>query len=402
MSNSTTVDENAPIDLRFLIPSKAAGVIIGKGGENVTEIRDKYEIKVNIPDSPGPERVLHMSGVLTSVMEALECMLEKLQESMPSSEADIYDPSRNRNRWRRSRSQRDDEDPGAGDENTPSGVDLRMLIHQSQAGTVIGRGGEQIKELREKSSLRNLKVYQMVCPLSTDRVIQMVGDVQRVIHCVRCVIEKINAFQIRGSEQPYDARNFDEAQALSYGGWLGKAALKAVQEYGIHALTGGNPIASGHLPPATLAAIASARANIMNHNVPSSNHGAPMHPHPAMAAAANPMMMMSMMMPATIPGADGQRRGGNPGPMHMDRSGVMPGGGMVKTVQVSVPNSYMGSIMGRGGVRIRSIREESGADIRVHGPDGGDRIIDITGNEPQITYAQQLLKSCVLLYHERK
>lgn len=30
-----------------------------------------------------------------------------------------------------------------------NGVDLRMLVHQSQAGCVIGKGGNKIKKLRE-------------------------------------------------------------------------------------------------------------------------------------------------------------------------------------------------------------------------------------------------------------
>jgi heterogeneous nuclear ribonucleoprotein K len=398
MSHHNSVDENAIVDLRFLIPSRAAGVIIGKGGENVKEIRDKYEIEVSLPDTTGPERVLNINGGLASVMEALESLLEKLQDFMQSNDMDGYnDANKNRNRGRRSKNQRDDDDvPSTGD-SQHSGLDLRMLIHQNQAGSVIGRGGEQIKELREKTSLRNLKVYQVCCPHSTERVVQMVGEVPRVIQCVRSVIDKIHAFQMRGNEQIYDARNFDESQALSYGGWLSKGAQRTVQEYGVHALSHlspGSALPGGHMGPSAFAAFASARANMMNPNVQSSNHGGAMHSHSAaMAAAANPMMMMSMMMPAALPGTENRRGGNSSG--YMDRSGV-------KTVHVSVPNSYMGAIMGKKGVRIRSIREESGADIRVHEPDGADRIIDISGTPSQIAYAQQLLKSCVLLYHEKK
>lgn len=36
-------------------------------------------------------------------------------------------------------------------------LDLRMMIHQSQAGCVIGRGGQKIKEIRDVSHLVPLK-----------------------------------------------------------------------------------------------------------------------------------------------------------------------------------------------------------------------------------------------------
>ncbi|VDQ07502.1 unnamed protein product [Trichobilharzia regenti] len=60
--------------------------------------------------------------------------------------------------------------------NREDAVDLRLLVHQSQAGCVIGRGGYKIKELREGAPPK-------------------------------------------GSRQNYDARNVDESMSLEYGGW---------------------------------------------------------------------------------------------------------------------------------------------------------------------------------------
>ncbi|RTG86059.1 uncharacterized protein DC041_0003361 [Schistosoma bovis] len=44
------------VSIRFLIPGRAAGIMIGKGGENIKKIRSQYNVKLNIPDSRGPER----------------------------------------------------------------------------------------------------------------------------------------------------------------------------------------------------------------------------------------------------------------------------------------------------------------------------------------------------------
>nr|CAH8823661.1 unnamed protein product [Trichobilharzia regenti] len=175
--------EGPKVELRFLISTKAAGVIIGKGGENIKKIREEYSVKVTIPDSNGPERVLVLDGDLGSIVEIFRENLEKMQS------------------------------------NREDAVDLRLLVHQSQAGCVIGRGGYKIKELREQSGLHTLKVYQMLCPCSTDRVIQLVGDVGKVIECLRSIAELLEGAPPKGSRQNYDARNVDESMSLEYGGW---------------------------------------------------------------------------------------------------------------------------------------------------------------------------------------
>ncbi|VDN25666.1 unnamed protein product [Gongylonema pulchrum] len=65
-------------------------------------------------------------------------------------------------------------------------------------------------------------------------------------------------------------------------------------------------------------------------------------------------------------------------------------------VSVTVPNELGGTIIGRGGERIRRIRDESGAQIKIEeeGPNG-ERIITITGTPSQIEMAQFLLQQCV-------
>ena len=53
-----------------------------------------------------------------------------------------------------------------------------------------------------------------------------------------------------------------------------------------------------------------------------------------------------------------------------------------------------GAIIGKGGSRIRQIRQESGASITIDEalPGSNDRIITITGSQEQIQNAQYLLQ----------
>merc|ERR1719466_589387 len=67
------------------------------------------------------------------------------------------------------------------------------------------------------------------------------------------------------------------------------------------------------------------------------------------------------------------------------------------TTQVTVPNDMAGAIIGKGGERIRNIRQKSGADIKFSESDPvkKDRLITLSGSQDQIQYAQYLMQQCV-------
>lgn len=65
------------------------------------------------------------------------------------------------------------------------------------------------------------------------------------------------------------------------------------------------------------------------------------------------------------------------------------------TVEVTIPNKSVGSILGRGGSNITQIREISGAKVKLHEskPGGTDRIVEISGTPEQTHAAQSLLQA---------
>lgn len=65
------------------------------------------------------------------------------------------------------------------------------------------------------------------------------------------------------------------------------------------------------------------------------------------------------------------------------------------TVEVTIPNKSVGSILGRGGSNISQIREISGAKVKLHEskPGGTDRIVEISGTPEQTHAAQSLLQA---------
>ncbi|CAH8484039.1 unnamed protein product [Schistosoma curassoni] len=366
--------EGPKVELRFLISTKAAGVIIGKGGENIKKIREEYSVKVTIPDSNGPERVLVLDGDLGSVIEIFRENLEKMQ------------------------SNRDD------------GVDLRLLVHQSQAGCVIGRAGYKIKELREQSGLHTLKVYQMLCPCSTDRVIQLVGDVGKVLDCLRSIAELLEGAPPKGSRQNYDARNADEFISLEYGGWgVGNPGP------GLNLVRGRNNVANTSYP----------HNNILTTGIfgggasgaTGRNGGQTTSVSQALAGGL-PHASAAAMLAATGGQTTGGHNPGTAGDAAAATAAAMVAAGFMRglpsrmamsiltpttSTQVSVSNKMIGAIMGRSGCRINQVRHESNADIKISKQEPGveDRIITITGTPEQIQNAQFLLQMCVKRYGDQ-
>ncbi|XP_066959136.1 heterogeneous nuclear ribonucleoprotein K isoform X10 [Macrobrachium rosenbergii] len=341
-------------ELRLLIQSKAAGSVIGKGGQNISRLRSENPASIIVPDCPGPERVLTIGGSEDVVLKVLSEVLECLDEN------DLLTQAQQKG-------------------NTET--DARILVHQSQAGCVIGKGGAKIKELREECG-GQIKVYTNCCPHSTDRIIQITGDRKKAVQAITRILELLKESPVKGINNPYNAHNFDEFFASEYGGW-GDASKTNRFPAGPMArgpphmgggLMGRGPMGPPNGPPGGL------------HGPPPFGRRGPMGP------PRGPPPMRGGPL-------DGDFDGG----MHkvkafMNGSDLHNNGDLpTTTTQVTIPKDAAGAIIGKGGARIRKIRADSGAAITIEDirPGGNDRIITINGTEPQIKHAQYLLQQSV-------
>ena len=68
--------------------------------------------------------------------------------------------------------------------------ELRMLIHQSQAGCVIGKAGSKLRDMRQDFGVE-VKVFAACCPMSTDRIVRVIGVPQKVVKCMIFIIEML-------------------------------------------------------------------------------------------------------------------------------------------------------------------------------------------------------------------
>uniref|UniRef100_A0A4W4G5E5 Heterogeneous nuclear ribonucleoprotein K n=1 Tax=Electrophorus electricus TaxID=8005 RepID=A0A4W4G5E5_ELEEL len=315
------------VELRVLLQSKNAGAVIGKGGKNIKALRTDYNASVSVPDSSGPERILSVSADIETIGEILLKIIPTLEEYQHYNGIDFD-------------------------------CELRLLIHQSLAGGIIGVKGAKIKELRENTQT-TIKLFQECCPHSTDRVVLVGGKPQRVVECIKVILELTSEAPIKGRAQPYDPNFYDET--YDYGGFT-----MMFEERGRRPM-GGFPM----------------RGRGAFERMPPGRGGRPMPPsrrdYDDMSPRRGP--------PPPPPGRGG--RGGS------GRGSYSDIGGPVITTQVTIPKDLAGSIIGKGGQRIKQIRHESGASIKIDEPLEGseDRIITITGTQDQIQNAQYLLQN---------
>ncbi|KAJ3604455.1 hypothetical protein NHX12_029195 [Muraenolepis orangiensis] len=362
------------VELRILLQSKNAGAVIGKAGKNIKALRTDFN-------------AMGLSEILLKIIPTLE-------EYQQYNGMDFD-------------------------------CELRLLIHQSLAGSIIGVKGAKIKELRENTQT-SIKLFQECCPQSTDRVVLVGGKSERVVECIKTMLELIAEAPIKGRAQPYDPNFYDET--YDYGGFT----MMFEERGGSRRPMGGFPMRGGR-----------GGADRGFDRMPSGRGGrGPMPParrdYEEMSPRRGPPPSHSgrgargggrgRNMPLGPPHRGGDERyyeyrgsddrsndrrgrpdryGDNMGGGGYDNSSSWDNypsggrgsyndmGGPVITTQVTIPKDMAGSIIGKGGQRIKQIRHESGASIKIDEPLEGseDRIITISGTQDQIQNAQYLLQN---------
>jgi len=170
------------IEMRCLVPSRAAGGIIGRGGSNIRDLRDSLQIQVFLPDATAPERVLKVKGSPQKCGEVILKVLPQIEEVTNSNK------------------QHQDDDKQQEEKSDSS---IKLLVHQSQAGGIIGTKGVKIKELRQQTGAM-IKVHQDCAGMSTDRIVIVCGTHAVISSCVVLIMELLETIPPKGPVEEYD------------------------------------------------------------------------------------------------------------------------------------------------------------------------------------------------------
>nr|XP_009675369.1 PREDICTED: poly(rC)-binding protein 2 isoform X21 [Struthio camelus australis] len=155
---------NVTLTIRLLMHGKEVGSIIGKKGESVKKMREESGARINISEGNCPERIITLAGPTNAIFKAFAMIIDKLEEDISSSMTNSTAASR-------------------------PPVTLRLVAPASQCGSLIGKGGCKIKEIRESTGAQ-VQVAGDMLPNSTERAITIAGIPQSIIECVKqiCVV----------------------------------------------------------------------------------------------------------------------------------------------------------------------------------------------------------------------
>nr|XP_006196428.2 poly(rC)-binding protein 4 isoform X4 [Vicugna pacos] len=182
MSSSDAGLEEEPelsitLTLRMLMHGKEVGSIIGKKGETVKRIREQSSARITISEGSCPERITTITGSTAAVFHAVSMIAFKLDEDLCAAPANGGNVSR-------------------------PPVTLRLVIPASQCGSLIGKAGTKIKEIRETTGAQ-VQVAGDLLPNSTERAVTVSGVPDAIILCVRQICAVILESPPKGATIPY-------------------------------------------------------------------------------------------------------------------------------------------------------------------------------------------------------
>ncbi|XP_052382375.1 poly(rC)-binding protein 2-like isoform X6 [Oncorhynchus nerka] len=298
---------NVTLTIRLLMHGKEVGSIIGKKGESVKKMREESGARINISEGNCPERIITLAGPTTAIFKAFSMIIEKLEEDISSSMTNSTATSK-------------------------PPVTLRIVVPASQCGSLIGKGGCKIKEIRESTGAQ-VQVAGDMLPNSTERAITIAGTPQSIIECVKqiCVVMLEVSSPPKGVTIPYRPKPSGSPVIFAGG--------QAYAVQGQHAI-----------PQPDLTKL---------HQL-------------AMQQSPFPM-----------------------GPNNTGFQGGMDASAQTSSHEMTIPNDLIGCIIGRQGSKINEIRQMSGAQIKIANPVDGsaDRPVTITGSAASISLAEYLINA---------
>ncbi|KAI8139037.1 hypothetical protein BJV82DRAFT_522541 [Fennellomyces sp. T-0311] len=330
------------VSIRSLVSTKDAGVIIGRGGKNVSEIRELSTARVTISDIiPGAyERILTVTGPVNAVAKAYSLVAQKILSEMPK--------------------------PDDGQDQT---LTIRLLVADARMGTLIGRGGTVIRSIQEHSHAR-VNASEEALPMSTERTVTIVGTTDAVQSAIQQISEIL-------AEHP---ERMNTNTTIQYRPQPQGAAMTG---RGYH--TGMGRVSSSGVNGGANAAAAA--ASTMN------PYGAMMgHMGGMQMSGANPQFYYQAAAAAAAVGAYGGMPGATSRQSDYSMAGMVASS---QAQQIFIPNEMVGCIIGKGGSKINEIRQLSGSHIKIADPHGNtnERLVTITGTPESNQMALYLLYS---------
>ncbi|XP_061203235.1 poly(rC)-binding protein 2 isoform X10 [Neopsephotus bourkii] len=335
---------NVTLTIRLLMHGKEVGSIIGKKGESVKKMREESGARINISEGNCPERIITLAGPTNAIFKAFAMIIDKLEEDISSSMTNSTAASR-------------------------PPVTLRLVVPASQCGSLIGKGGCKIKEIRESTGAQ-VQVAGDMLPNSTERAITIAGIPQSIIECVKQICVVMLESPPKGVTIPYRPKP-SSSPVIFAGGQDRYSSGSANYPHTAPSMCLNSDLEG---PPQEAYTI----------------QGQYAIPQPDLTKLHQLAMQQS---PFPIPHGNTGFSGVESSSPEVKGYWGLDASAQTTSHELTIPNDLIGCIIGRQGAKINEIRQMSGAQIKIANPVEGstDRQVTITGSAASISLAQYLI-----------
>ncbi|XP_071008854.1 far upstream element-binding protein 3-like isoform X8 [Oncorhynchus clarkii lewisi] len=350
------VHQRAIMTEDFKVPDKMVGFIIGRGGEQITRIQLESGCKIQIAAESGG--MMDRPCTLTGSPENIEQAKRLLSQ--------IVDRCRN--------------GPGFHSEMDGNSAIQEILIPASKVGLVIGKGGDTIKQLQERTGVKMIMIQDGPMPTGADKPLRITGDPYKVQQARELVVEII---------RDKDQGDF-RANRGDFGSRLGGSSLDvAVPRFAVGIVIGRN----GEMIK-KIQNDSGVRIQFKPDDGISPDRIAQVMGQPDRCQHA-----VHLINELVHTAQDRDGFGGPVGPRGRGRgrgdwSMGAPGG--LQEVTYTIPADKCGLVIGKGGETIKNINQQSGAHVELQrnpppNTDPNVRIFSIRGTSQQMEMARQLI-----------
>ncbi|CAG0883781.1 unnamed protein product [Cyprideis torosa] len=434
MSNGVATLENggslgSVVTEEFPIPDNMVGVVIGRGGEQITRLQAESGAKIQMqPEIPGrSERTVSLTGVQQSIAVAKKLIMDIINARNAGQQMNSSAGA-----------------PGMGVPGAGPPGNIEMIVPATKVGLVIGKGGETIKQLQERFDVKMMVVQESPAQ-EGDKPLRITGDPSRCEAARQAVTEIINENQGVGGNMGgmgsmgghpgmgppnrslYFGGNYTGSGTEvpvpqpAVGEWpTGAGAVLPVPQPAVGVIIGKGGEMIKKIQTETGARLQFQQSNVPNEqicrisgkgeqitearrmildlidSVMGTQHlGGPFDglvPSSVMQAQDGPYQWIRDNQRAGGPYSGGPPRGPGPWPGPGGPWGDGPGGN--PEVYFPVPASKCGLVIGKGGETIKQINAQSGAHCELDRrppPNPNEKVFIIRGSPQQIDHAKSLI-----------
>uniref|UniRef100_A0A8B9EXY1 Far upstream element binding protein 3 n=2 Tax=Anser TaxID=8842 RepID=A0A8B9EXY1_ANSCY len=337
----------AVITEEFKVPDKMVGFIIGRGGEQISRIQAESGCKIQI----APGKSLFVCQVNGQAKRLL---------------GQIVDRCRN--------------GPGFHNDVDGNSTIQEILIPASKVGLVIGKGGETIKQLQERTGVKMIMIQDGPLPTGADKPLRITGDafkVQQAREMVLEIIREKDQADFRGVRNDFSSR-------------MGGGSIEvSVPRFAVGIVIGRNGEMIKKIQNDAGVRIQFKPDDGISPERVAQVMGLPDRCQHA-AHIINELILTAQERDGFGNLAVARGRGRGRG----DWSVGTPGG--MQEITYTVPADKCGLVIGKGGENIKSINQQSGAHVELQrnpppNTDPGVRIFTIRGVPQQIELARHLI-----------